>query len=69
MLGTVRKCVVVAQTCLQEVRRNIVRTATVAGRGQFTDTKYNGMKDSCTINGFGRAVYQHKSYKLRSHSR
>ena len=69
MLGAVRKCVVVAQTSLQEVRRNIVRTATVVGSCQFTDTKYNGTKFSFTINGCGRAVYQRKSYRPRSHSR
>nr|BBH72800.1 farnesyl diphosphate synthase-2 [Nasutitermes takasagoensis] len=69
MLGTVRKCVVVAQTSLQEVRRNILRTATVVGSSQFTDTKYNGTKLSSTINGSGRPVYQRKSYRPRSHAR
>nr|BBH72801.1 farnesyl diphosphate synthase-3 [Nasutitermes takasagoensis] len=69
MLGTVRKCVVVAQTSLQEVRRNILRTATVIGSCQFTDTKYNGTKLSSTINGSGRPVYQRKLYRPRSHAR
>ena len=69
MLGTVRKCAVVAQTSLQEVRRNILRTATVVGNCQFTDTKYNGTKLSSSINGSGRPVYQRKSYRPRSHAR
>lgn len=69
MLGTARKCVVVAQTSLQEVRRNILRTATVVGSCQFTDTKYNGTKLSSAINGSGRPVYQRKSYRPRSHAR
>ena len=69
MLGTSRKCVVVAQTSLQEVRRNILRTATVVGSCQLTDTKYNGTKLSSTIKGSGRPVYQRKSYSPRSHAR
>jgi len=69
MLGTVRKCVVIAQTSLQEVRRNILRTATVVGSCQFADTKYDGTKLSSTINGSGRPVYQLKSYRPRSHVR
>jgi len=69
MLGTVRKCVVVAQTSLQEVRRNIQRTATVVSSCHFTDTKYHSTKLSSTINGSGRPVYQRKSYRPRSHAR
>ena len=69
MLGTARKCVVVAHTSLQEVRRNILRTATVVGSCQLTDTKYNGTKLSSTIKGSGRPVYQRKSYSPRSHAR
>jgi len=69
MLGTGRKCVVVAQTFLQEVRRNILRTATVVSSCQFTDTKYNGTKLSSAINGSGRPVSQRKSYRPRSHAR
>jgi hypothetical protein len=69
MLGTARKCVVVAQTSLQEVRRNILRTATVVSSCQFTDTKYNGTKLSSAINGSGRPVYQRKSHRPRSHAR
>ncbi|GFG32081.1 hypothetical protein Cfor_06854 [Coptotermes formosanus] len=69
MLGTAGKCVVVAQTCWQEMRRSIVRTVTAAGSSQFTDSNCNSMKVSYTINGSARAVCQHKSYKPRSHSR
>lgn len=69
MLGTLTKCVVVAQTSVQEMRRSIVRTAKTLGSCQFTDTKYSGTKLSSIINGSGRAVYQYKSDRPNSHAR